>query len=437
MKEKHPVIQGTIILTLAGFLSRFIGFYNRIFLSRIIGAKELGIYQMIFPVYLLCFSICCQGFEVGLSKMIAAQKAFSCRGNMHFLLKAAMLVCFCLSIFLSIILFIFGDFISIHVFSTPSAGDCLKIIAFALPFVSIKGCIHGYYIGIGNSSVPAICQLAEQTARVGSIICIASSFLYVKFPGAKLAVIGMTIGEIISCLLVLYFAHKEFPERSHTETKKRLLLKDFLKISLPLSGNRISLTLLQSLEAICIPSQMMLYYCDHTLSLELYGVLTGITLPFLFFPSTFTNALATMLLPSVSADYEKKNHIHLNRTISLTTYGCFALGLAFTGIFFLFGPAMGTYIFHSSAAGEYLKILSFLCPALYLSSIFTSILNGMGKTNITFFHNIVSIIVRLLFIFFAIPRFGINGYIWGILISTFVLVFLNYLKIQKETETES
>ena len=41
---QNRVIKGTLILTTAGFATRIIGFYNRIFLSRLIGAKELGIY---------------------------------------------------------------------------------------------------------------------------------------------------------------------------------------------------------------------------------------------------------------------------------------------------------------------------------------------------------------------------------------------------------
>lgn len=431
MKERHPVIQGTLVLTLAGLLARMIGFYNRIFLSRVIGAKELGIYQMVFPVYLLCFSICCQGFEIGLSKLVAAQKAFSNRGNIRFLLQLTLFSCLSLSMLLSISLFLFANRISIHIFSTPSASGCLQLFAIALPFVSIKGSIHGYYIGCGNSTVPAVCQLVEQIARVGSTLFIASTILYVKCSGAMLAAAGTTAGEMISCLLILLLLQKEELQKTTAESRKRLLFKDFLLLSLPLSGNRICLTLLQSAEAILIPGQLMLYYHNHTLSLELYGILTGITLPFLFFPSTLTNSLATMLLPSISADYEKNNRSHMNRSISLATYGCFFLGLFFTGIFFFLGPGLGTVIFHNSTAGEYLKLLSFLCPALYLSSIFISILNGMGKTHLTFFHNILSIIIRLLFIFLAIPRFGINGYIWGILTSTFVLVLLNYLHIQK------
>ena len=138
-----------------------------------------------------------------------------------------------------------------------------------------------------------------------------------------------------------------------------------------------------------------------------------------------------MEFSSVSADYEKQNKQHLTHTISLATYGSFFMGMLFTGVFFLFGPWMVTTLFHCPAAKGYIRALAFLCPCLYLSSIFTSILNGMGKTHATFVHNIAAIIIRLIFICFAIPQFGIEGYIWGLLISNFTLVLLNYQKIQK------
>lgn len=431
MRQNHPVIAGTIVLTLAGVFSRFIGFYNRIFLSRTIGAKELGIYQMIFPIYLFCFAICCQGFEVGLSRVVAAQKALYKNGNIYFLLKAISIFCVSLASLLSLLMFFFSDLISIYILKTPSTSVCLKIAAIGLPFIALKGCLHGYLIGEGNYSIPSIVQLVEQVFRVGSIIIIAYSILYVKCNGAKLAVSGMVIGDIISCLAKVFLTRKQLPKKKAPEDGRFFLISHFFYFSLPLTANRICLTLLQSLEAILIPKQLFLFYGDHSTALELYGILTGITLPFLLFPSTLTNSLATMLLPSVSADYEKKNFDHLERSVNLTTYGGFFLGLGFTSIFFFFGPLLGNLIFHSSPAGQCLRMLSFLCPALYLSSLFTSILNGLGKTNKTFLHNIISIAVRLLFAYFILPDFGLDGYFIGLLLSAFLLTLLNYTVIKK------
>ena len=48
--KKSTIIKGTLILTIAGFLTRIIGFLFRIFLNNKIGAEGLGIYQLIFPM---------------------------------------------------------------------------------------------------------------------------------------------------------------------------------------------------------------------------------------------------------------------------------------------------------------------------------------------------------------------------------------------------
>ena len=45
--KKHTLIAGTLLLTAAGFLSRILGFFYRIFLSRIIGSEGLGLYHSV------------------------------------------------------------------------------------------------------------------------------------------------------------------------------------------------------------------------------------------------------------------------------------------------------------------------------------------------------------------------------------------------------
>ena len=43
----HPLITGTLLLTGAGLVTRLIGFFYKIFLSRTIGAEGIGIYHEI------------------------------------------------------------------------------------------------------------------------------------------------------------------------------------------------------------------------------------------------------------------------------------------------------------------------------------------------------------------------------------------------------
>ena len=51
--RRHPLIAGTMLLTISGVLSRVIGFFYRIFLSQKIGAEGMGIYQLTIPIYIL------------------------------------------------------------------------------------------------------------------------------------------------------------------------------------------------------------------------------------------------------------------------------------------------------------------------------------------------------------------------------------------------
>jgi len=69
----NPILTGAAILTLAGFASRIIGFFYRIFLSQQIGAEGMGVYQLIFPVFSVCFSLCCGPVQTAISRYVAAQ----------------------------------------------------------------------------------------------------------------------------------------------------------------------------------------------------------------------------------------------------------------------------------------------------------------------------------------------------------------------------
>ena len=75
MNLKNAFLRGTLLLTLAGLISRFMGFFYRIFLANTIGAEGMGIYQLIFPIYSLCFSLCASGIETSVSKLTAAKCA--------------------------------------------------------------------------------------------------------------------------------------------------------------------------------------------------------------------------------------------------------------------------------------------------------------------------------------------------------------------------
>ena len=75
------------------------------------------------------------------------------------------------------------------------------------------------------------------------------------------------------------------------------VLRKLLHISVPLTMNKILLTLLGSIEVILIPARLQMSGLTPKDSLSVYGIFTGMALPLILFPATLTNSAAAMLIP--------------------------------------------------------------------------------------------------------------------------------------------
>ena len=101
--SKNTIIKGTFILTATGFLTRFIGFFFRSFLSHTFGEEQMGLYQLIFPIYALCFSLSSAGIETALSRCVARKISQGKKKEADAMLYQALFVSISLSLLLVIL----------------------------------------------------------------------------------------------------------------------------------------------------------------------------------------------------------------------------------------------------------------------------------------------------------------------------------------------
>ena len=196
-------------------------------------------------------------------------------------------------------------------------------------------------------------------------------------------------------------------------------------MALPLTGSRLSLTLLQSAEAVLIPVSLQTSGLSISEALSLYGILTGMSLSFLMFPNAVTFSLSAMLLPVISEEQAKGNMQKISQAIEYTLLFGINIGILCMGIFLRFGKELGTLCFHQPLAGEFLQTLAWICPFLYLSGNLSSILHGLGKTPVTFFNQLAALLVRIFCIVLFVPFTGIQGVLWGLLAGELLLSFLD------------
>ena len=434
-RHKNPLITGTIILTVTGFASRFIGFFYRIFLSRLFGAEGMGIYQLISPVLALSFSLTAAGIQTAISKYVAGETVSKDYRSSALHLFTGFVLSMAASILCTIGIYCFADQIAVSFLLEKRTAPLLRIIALSIPMATVHSCINGYFYGIRKTSVPSICQLSEQLIRVGSVYVIYYFCLkYGMEPTISFAVVGLVIGESASMLVSIIAVRAHFyhvvPKRYgpllcvntrlFCETSKKLLA-----LAIPLSLNRVIINFLQSIEAIFIPNRLMSYGYDNATALSVYGVLTGMALPLILFPGAITNSICVLLLPIVSEADAAANTSTIRKAINKSISYGFGLGILFTTLF------LGNLLYQSSLAGSFILVLSFLCPMMYIASTLNSILNGLGKTGQTFAYSMISLLVRLVFVFFVIPVWGIHGYLCGLIVSQMVQTVLCMAAVRK------
>ena len=430
-----PLVTGTVILTLTGLLSRFIGFFYRIFLSTAFGAEGMGIYQLIAPVLALSFALTASGIQTAISKYVASETSTHDYHTSFRTLWAGFLMAMVLSVACALGIYLYADGIAVTFLMERRTAPLLRIIALSIPMATVHSCINGYFYGIRRTAIPAFSQLAEQVFRVGSVYLIYYFFRQHDMkPTISFAVAGLVIGEsasmIVSVVAILARAHHVFPAHDRrlpgapALSSYRRICGRLLQLAVPLSANRLVLNLLQSIEAIYIPNKLMAYGLNNADALGVYGVLTGMSLPLILFPSAITNSISVLLLPIVSEADASGNTGAVKRAIVTSIRYCLLLGFGCTALFLLLGRPAGRMLFHSELAGSFILTLSFICPFMYIASTLGSILNGLGKTAQTFLYSVVSLLLRLLFVFVAIPRYGIKGYLWGMLASQMLQTLL-------------
>lgn len=435
-KQKHPLIAGTLILTLTGLASRFIGFFYKIFLSRTIGAEGIGIYQMIFPIYGVCYALTTAGAEIAISRFVSGEIARGKKEQARSILWIGLSMSLALSLFTTLTVYLNADLIALRLLHEARCANLLRIMSITVPFGACHSCVSGYYYGLQKTAVPACAQLFEQLVRVAAVYIIYQVSLeegLTLSPAA--AVIGLVLGEFASMLFTLFAISSE---NLRTRTQKaavfptRSYAKRMFREAAPVSANRVCMNLLGSAEAILLPLTLQQYGLTVERALSVYGTLTGMAMAFIQFPSVLTNAVSVMLLSSVSESQAAGNQNQIARTIRKTIRFCLPLGIACTVFFLLTGKTLGTFFFKNQMAGDFIITLAWICPFLYLNSTLHSILNGLGRTAAGFINNLIGVMIRIFFILTFVPRFGIQGYLWGILSNQLFVAFLNVNALKEE-----
>jgi len=421
----------------AGLAVRLLGFIYRIYLSKLIGAEGMGLFQLISPVYSLVILTLTSGVSIAVSKLTAEEYARRNFSNLRRITGMAFLLTVASALIVSAVMFLEADFIVKTVLKDERTRYALLLMIPCIPVISAASVLKGYFYGIQDVTPTAFSMIAEQIVRISLVMLTAGHFVRLGLEYAcALATVGMVVGEMSNLAVVFLYYRKRRLTRGGSPSglmRKRKVLGELVKISVPVSFNRFITSGMSAVENIMIPRMLVAGGLSYQLSIETYGRLTGMAMPLLFFPSIVTASLATTLVPAISEAMSLRNFGSLNRRISKSVQISFITGFIFGSVFLFYGERISNLIYGRENVGGMLSMLSVTCVFLYLQQTLVGILNGLGRQGVSLRNSILGYVIRIGFVYFCIPVYGINGYIWGIAISCGLVSILNLAEVIKRT----
>ena len=172
--RKNSFIQGALILTVAGIIVKFIGAFSRIYLSRLLGGEGIGLYQMAYPIYMLCLSISSAGLPVAISIMVAERNAVNDYWGGQKVFRISMTALTLTGIVFSALLYFGADWL-VHsgVVTDERAYWSLIALSPAVLCATLLASLRGYFQGLQMMTPTAVSQIVEQLVRVVTMIALA------------------------------------------------------------------------------------------------------------------------------------------------------------------------------------------------------------------------------------------------------------------------
>ncbi|WP_094227387.1 flippase [Methanolobus psychrotolerans] len=381
----------------------------RIVLGRELGPEGLGVYTLVFTIYL--FGMQFAGFGIGsaLTKYVAEFSDESSKVKEY--VSAGFSSSIITGVMMAIVLYLVSDFIAMSVFHIPEMGDFLKFVSFCLPFIAIQKMVLGALVGLRKMKLYALINIIQNTF----IFLLSIYLVLVLNADVRGAVFGFVIPTIIISIISAFFIKDlyKITYLSFTDKFKDVAWFGFYFVL----ANSIGMINTQ------IDSLMVGHLMDAT-SVGIYAVaiiiIHGITL--------IPNSVHTAIAPPIAYHYGKGEYEKTINLIRQTMLKVFIVIFVIALVLAFFGETLIVLLFTNDFIFAYSPLLVLLIGYSIYSPVHSvdCTLLSIGKVNVIYKIALICAICNIIFNILLIPKYGILG---ASLATSMSIILLSILKL--------
>ncbi len=408
MRRNHSIFYHTLLLTGVNVLLRGVSMLFQVYLAGRIGAAGIGLLQLILSVGGLAMTLGISGARVAV--MYLSAEEFGRRRPAG--VKSAVLhglfygtVCSTLA---AAALYCLSDLAAERWVGDARAAHALRLLALSLPANAFSAILSGYFTACGRVRRLAGVEVAER------LIALVLTLALLRWAGGDLSracgaiVSGSGIAAAMSAAWLFFLFLRA--NRAKDAAQPLHMPSRLLRLSVPLAVSDYLRAGLSTLEQFLIPWGLSRAGSSLDASMAAYGTICGMVFPVLMFPAAALHALSDLLVPELARADAEENE----RRIHMLTDRCLRIGALFAGacaaLMLALAGSLGELLYHSSAAGHYLRLFAPTILFLYLDAIVDGMLKGLGQQLASARYNTITSLLDVVFLYLLLPRFGVAGY---------------------------
>lgn len=445
---KDSLIKGTIILTIAAFVARFLGLIQRVPLQHLLGDSGNATYGTAYGVYFILLLIATAGVPSALSKLISERLALGNHREAQRIFRGAVLFAVWAGAIMTVLLFIFAPYYA-SLADNEDATIAIRALAPALLLFPLIAMMRGYFQGRQMMMANGISQIWEQILRV--ITAVALAYIIIKLGySEKWAAAGASFGGVmgsVAAFAVMFLAYRALHQKDRAErlaersgygrtTAKELSYKQIylliFKLSIPITVISITVQFVYNIDNLMtIP--LLRGDLGREGAKEVLGILLGRAQSLAGIPPILAIAISQSILPIVSSAYAKLDMAAVREQTARALRICIITCLPMIIILCTAARPINSFLFNNSelkaaSVTEVDWIIVLLTAGTFfqiLMMISGSILTGMGETRRPMIHVGMGMVVKVVMTVLLSRWFGIYGIIMATTLCFVSITFQN------------
>lgn len=465
------LLQGAFVLGLAAIISKIIGAFQKIPLQNLGGDGVFGIYNTVYPFYMLIITIAAAGLPVAVSKFVAEQNALGRPEEGRRVIRLSSMLLGGIGLTLALLMYIGAPLIG-DLIGNGSVIPSIRAASMALLFVPVMTGLRGYFQGLQQMVPTAVSQVVEQTVRVTVMIVLLlwlmgrDASLETIAAGAMIGSVAGGFAGLVTMLGYVYHHRRKNRERlavmndaeldgpgregmrksSHgdngnnrginkfytkessvvqvekTEERRsdstsllyeqrrsnRDWIKTLLIYAIPVCLGSLAVPLMNLVDTFTVPRLLRREGLDELQSMVSFGIYNR-GLPLVQLVTMLATSLSVLFIPAMAEARLKGGPEAVRQQAGFALRWFWLIGLAASAGLAVLAEPINRMLYGDAAGTEALRYMALTAAGSTVSIIAAALLQGLGAVRAPAFSMLAAAGVKALLNVMLVPAMGISG----------------------------